>query len=339
MERVVGPGAERPVGAVTDSRSRDVKERNCIAVASRSFSRHPVLRDALKARYQTITFNDAGRSLAGQDLIEFLRGHDKAITALERLDDAVFGALPELRVVSKYGVGLDMIDLQAMDSAGVKLGWTSGVNRRSVAELTISAAIALLHRVPVARRELLQGHWRQTAGRQLTGRVVGIVGCGHVGKDVAVLARAFGCRVLAHDIRDFPEFYRAHGVEPVDLTTLLRESDVVTIHLPFDDSTRMLIDADRLALMRADAVFINMARGGIVDERTLHGRLRDGQLAGAAIDVFETEPPENSDLLDLQNVIATPHIGGSTEEAILAMGFAAITGLETARLPREHGLL
>jgi D-3-phosphoglycerate dehydrogenase len=293
----------------------------------------------MEARYRNVKFNDEGRSLAGPDLVAFLRGHDKAITALERLDAALFEAVPELRVVSKYGVGLDMIDLHAMQEHGVKLGWTGGVNRRSVAELAISAAIALLHKAPAATHEVRQGSWRQIIGRQLTGRTVGIIGCGHIGKDVAVLARAFACRVLAHDILDFPEFYQLHCVQPVDLTTVLREPDVVTIHLPLDESTRHMLDADRLALIRKDAVLINMARGGIVDECALNQMLREGRLAGAALDVFENEPPTNHALLELPNVIVTPHIGGSTEEAILAMGQAAIAGLESAKLPRQHGLV
>jgi phosphoglycerate dehydrogenase-like enzyme len=310
-----------------------------VAVASRSFSRHPALRNALLAAYGHVSFNDAGSSLAGPDLVEFLRGHDKAIIALERLDDGAFARLPELRVVSKYGVGLDTIDLRAMEAHGVKLGWTGGVNRRSVAELVISAAIALLHRVPQAADEVRQGGWRQIVGRQLSGCTVGIVGCGHVGKDVAVIASAFGCRVLAHDILDFPAFYRAHNVQPVDLTTLLRQSDVVTLHVPLDASTRNLLDRTRLALMKPLAIIINMARGGIVDEEALLGTLLDGRLAGAALDVFEHEPPTDRRLLQLPTVIATPHIGGSSEEAVLAMGHAAIAGLDAARLPAEHGLL
>lgn len=316
-----------------------MNETSRVAVASRSFSRHHILRRALQKQWPLVTFNDDGRSLSGADLIAFLRGHDRVITALERLDRAVFDALPELRVVSKYGVGLDMIDLHAMDERGIRLGWTAGVNRRSVAELTIAAAINLLHLVPAAAREVREGKWRQIVGRELTGRTVGIVGCGHVGKEVAVLARAFGCQVLVHDLLDFPEFYARHQVQPLGLDALLAAADVVTIHLPLDNTTRQMFNAARLAAMRPGAVLINMARGGIVDETALAGVLRDGHIAGAALDVLEQEPPLEHAILDLPNVIVTPHIGGSSEEAIIAMGYAAISGLDDARLPREHGLL
>lgn len=306
-----------------------------VAVASRSFSRHPVLRAELLEKYPDVTFNDEGVSLSGSGLIAFAEGHQRVITALEKLDAAFFAALPALEVVSKYGVGYDMIDLAAMADHGVRLGWTGGTNRRSVSELMISAAIALLRHVPKANREVLDGTWRQHKGRYLSERTVGIVGCGHIGKDLAPLLRAFGCRVLAHDILDFPDFYAANDVTPVGLEELLRRSHVVTLHLPLDDSTSNILNADRLAMMREDAILINMARGGLVDEAALKAMLVDGRLASAAFDVFATEPPEDPDLLRLPNFLATPHIGGSAEEAILAMGRAAIDGLDTNRIPDE----
>jgi D-3-phosphoglycerate dehydrogenase len=306
-----------------------------VAVASRSFSRHPVLRAELLGRYSQVTFNDGGHSLHGQKLIDFLRGHVKAVTALERLDEGLFNALPELKVISKYGVGLDMIDLQAMHRHGVLLGWTGGVNKRSVAEMVIAAAISLLHRVPLANQEVRAGAWREIRGRQLTGKTVGIIGCGHIGKEVAVLLRGFECQVLAHDILDFPEFYRRYQVTPVGLEELLRRSDIVTLHLPLDDSTRQMLSAGRLALMKPEACLINTARGNLVDEAKLKELLLHKSLAGAAFDVFAQEPPADRELLNLPNFLATPHIGGSTEEAILNMGRAAINGLDHARDVRE----
>ena len=308
-----------------------------VAVCSRSFSRHPVLRRELTDSNPDTTFNDEGRVLAGEELIEYLQGHEKAITALETLDAALFAAVPELKAVSKYGVGCDSIDLDAMAEAGVKLGWTGGTNRRSVSELVISFAVQLLRHLPQARAEVLDGVWRQHVGRQLTERTVGIVGCGHVGKDLGVLLRAFGCKVLAHDILDFPEFYAENGIEPVELEALLRQSDVVTLHLPLDDTTRNILSAERLALMKPDAILINTARGGLVDEGALNGMLMDWRLSGAAFDVFATEPPEDQELLNLPNFIVSPHIGGSAEEAILAMGRAAIEGLEENQIP-ERGV-
>ncbi|HLH92624.1 MAG TPA: phosphoglycerate dehydrogenase [Xanthobacteraceae bacterium] len=304
-----------------------------VAVTSRSFSRHPKLRAELLARYADVTFNDKGLLLSGDALIEFLRGHERAITALEKLDESVFAALPELRVIGKFGVGLDSIDLDAMTRHGRKLGWRGGVNRRSVAELVVAFAIACLRLIPQANSSLRGGKWLQFAGRQLTGRTVGIVGCGHVGKDLATLLRAFDCELLAHDIRDFPDFYAQWRVRSVGLERLLAESEIVTLHVPLDATTANMISAARLALMRREAVLINAARGGIVDEAALVVALKEGRLAAAAFDVFSTEPPQNDELLTLPNFLATPHIGGSSEEAIIAMGMAAIEGLETAGDP------
>ncbi len=304
-----------------------------VAVASRSFSRHPVLRAELLARYPNTTFNDAGESLSGEGLIAFLDGHEKAITALEIIDANLLDALPALKVIGKYGVGLDMIDQNAMAERGIALGWTGGVNKRSVSELVISFAVALLRHVPAANAEVRSGTWRQHMGRYLSGRTVGIVGCGHVGKDLVPILNAFGCTVLAHDILDFPDFYSANRVEAVGLEDLLRRADVVTLHLPLDETTRNILTAERLALMCADAILINTARGGLVDEQALKAMLMDGRLAGAAFDVFAVEPPVDAELLSLPNFLATPHIGGSAEEAILAMGRAAIEGLDNNAVP------
>lgn len=307
-----------------------------VAVASRSFSRHPILRAELLSRYERVTFNDAGLSLSGDALVQFLSGHDKAITALETLNEAVLARLPELKVVGKYGVGLDMIDLAAMSRLGKRLGWTGGVNRRSVSELVISTAIALLRHVPQGNVQVRDGGWKQLMGRQLSQRVVGIIGCGHIGKDLTVLLKSFGCRVLAHDIKDFSEFYAAHGVEKVELETLLATADVVTLHLPAHVSTANILSAERLTLMRPDAILINIARGGLVDEAALKAMLIDNRLAGAAFDVFADEPPQDMELLRLPNMLALPHIGGSAEEAVVAMGRAAIAGLDNGRDPLDY---
>ena len=304
-----------------------------VAVCSRSFSRNPILRDELMALYKYVTFNDLGRQLEGDDLVEFLRGHDKAITGLEPLDEYVLSRLPELKVIGKYGVGLDMIDLDAMREHGKRLGWTGGVNRRSVSELVIAFAIAMLRHVPAAHREVLAGNWRQHVGGYLTKRTVGIIGCGNIGKDLVSLLKVFDCPILVYDIRDYREFYESHAIEAVSLEDLLTRSDIVTLHVPLDESTHNMLDAQRLALLKPTAVLINAARGGLVDERELKVMLRDNRLAAAAFDVFAVEPPQDFELLGLPNFLVTPHIGGSANEAILAMGMAAIDGLDHHEIP------
>jgi phosphoglycerate dehydrogenase-like enzyme len=300
-----------------------------IAVASRSFSRNPILRQELLDRYPGSRFNDEGPTvLLGDALVEFLRGHEKAITGLDVLDGPVFAVVPELRLVSKYGVGLDMIDLDAARRYGVSIRWTPGVNRQAVAELAVCFMVALCRSIVPLATELAAGGWRHPGGRQLSSSTIGIVGCGHVGQQVARICRAFGATVIAHDIRAYDDFYREAGVRAVTLDGLLGESDIVTLHLPLDASTRGLIGAPALALMKPDAFLVNTARGGIVDEAALKRALLDQRLGGAAFDVFAVEPPTDRELLALPNFVGTPHIGGGTLEAVLAMGRAAIEGLE-----------
>ena len=304
-----------------------------IAVSSPSFARNAALRQELLAKYSRVTFTESISVPDGEELVTLLRGHDRAIVGLERIDDGVLAQLPELRVISKYGVGLDGLDVAAIARRGVRLGWTAGVNRRSVAELTLAFAIALLHRVPECDVALRQWQWQKLVGRQLTGKIIGIIGCGAVGQELVRLLAPFECRVLANDIRDYPEFYAAHRVTAVDLDALLSAADIVTLHVPLDASTRRMIGAAQLARMRPGACLINAARGGLIDENALADALERGRLAGAAFDVFAMEPDANPRLAALPTCLGPPHIGGSTHEAQLAMGRAAIDGLETARVP------
>ncbi|WPE17708.1 phosphoglycerate dehydrogenase [Candidatus Thioglobus autotrophicus] len=299
-----------------------------IAVCSRSFSKNSILRTELLQKYQNVTFNDEGRSLYGKGLIGFLKGHQKAIIALEKIDATLLKQLPELKIISKYGVGLDMIDMQAMKKYEVKLGWMGGVNCRSVSELVISFAIALLRHVPASHREVLSGRWRQHVGGHLSGRTVGIIGCGFVGKDLIKLLQPFDCQILVNDIQNYDAFYKQYNIKAVEKKELLTNSDIVTLHTPLDDSTRNMLNSDMLSLMKSDSILINAARGGLVDEVALKKMLINKTLAAAALDVFTIEPPKDKELLELPNFIVTPHIGGSAKEAILSMGRASIEGLE-----------
>ena len=307
-----------------------------VAVTSRSFSRHQELRALVLARYSDAKFNDDGLSLQGKSLIEFLSGYEKAITALEVIDDSILSHLPNLKVISKFGVGLDMIDLHALKKYGVKLDWSGGVNKRSVSELVVSFAIALLHRAVFANSEVKKGKWYQPKGFQLSNCTFGIIGFGHIGKDLVKLLKPFDCKILAHDIRNFKEFYKKNKVKSVGIEELIKKSDVVTLHLPLNESTKNFMNEERLQMLKSNAILINLARGGLIDEYVLKKMVLEKRIAGAALDVFEIEPPIDKELLTMDNVLITPHIGGSTEEAILAMGVAAIEGLDNAKDPLKY---
>jgi len=308
-----------------------MRSKKKISVCSRSFSKNKILRKELENKYENIRFNDEGMILYGESLVTFLQDTTHAIIALEKIDNDILSNLPELKVISKYGVGLDMIDMHAMQKHNVRLGWTGGVNRRSVSELVISFAISLLRHVPASHREVLSGTWRQHIGGHLSGRTVGIIGCGYVGKDLVKMLQPFNCNILVNDINNYDDFYAQYNIRAVEKEELLINSDIVTLHTPLDDSTRNMLTAERLSLMKTDAILINVARGNLLDENALKEMLMNGKLGGAALDVFSIEPPEDYELLELPNFIVTPHIGGSANEAIMAMGRAAIDGLESNR--------
>jgi len=310
-----------------------MKKIEKIAVASRSFSKHPVLREELSELYSHVQFNEEGKTYQGESLISFLKDHDSAIVGLEHLTGDVLTRLPQLKVISRFGVGLDTVDVKTAARLGIKLAVTAGANKRSVAELVIAFSIMMLRQLPLANQELRSGKWLQRKGRQLSDCTVGIIGMGAIGKDLALLLQAFNCNILTYDLVKHVDFCQQNQIQEVDLETLLQQSDIVTIHIPFTEQTQLILNAHRLSLMKSDAVLINVARGGLVDEHALKEMLKSNQLAGAAFDVFATEPLQDQELLALPNFFATPHIGGSTEEAILAMGRAAICGLERAVIP------
>lgn len=309
----------------------NVKDK--VAVCSRSFSKNEVLRKEILSRYKHVKFNDEGLSLVGDKLIEFLRDQNKVIIGLEKIDDSVLNQITTLKVVSKYGVGIDMIDLQAMKKHKVKLGWKGGVNKRAVSELVICYAISVLRHVPVASSEVSAGIWNQHKGNLLTNKTFGIIGFGNIGKDVAELLKPFNCNVLVYDVDVSEITLESTSMKSVSLERLLKNSDVVSLHLPLNEDTAMIINKSRFEMMQQHAILINLSRGGLVDEEALKQALISEQIAGAAFDVFEEEPPQDTKLLNCKNLLATPHIGGLAKESILAMGHAAISGLDTNFLP------
>ncbi len=307
-----------------------------VAVPSISFSQTPTLRDELLAAYPDARFNDTLKRLTEEQLLEFLDGCEAAIMGLEPLTERMLERLPDLRIISRMGVGVDNISAQLLNKFGIRIGWTGGTNRDSVAELTICFAIAAMRHIgPLnhAMRMAERPHHRM--GRQIGGRVFGLHGCGNVGKAVVKLLKPFGCKVLACDIRDYPEFYREHGVEAVSLDELLARSEIVSLHIPLNDATRGLYSAEMLDKLGPDSVLLNTCRGGIVDETALKERLYDGRIRAACFDAFAVEPPTDDELLNAPNFLCTPHIGGSAEEARIAMGRAAIYGLSDNFVPEQ----
>lgn len=226
--------------------------------------------------------------------------------------DDVLSRFPRLEVVGRAGVGLDNIDVDAMSAAGVVVTYAPGENADSTAEHTLALALAAAHRVAELDRDVRAGGWNRRLGRQLTGSVWGVVGLGNIGRRVADLARGIGMSVVAHD----PALDAAGDVELVPLGEVLERALVISLHVPLTDESRNLIGAAELARMRPDAILVNAARGGIVDEDALADALREGRIAAAALDVRAEEPPSQPDALaDLDGTVLTPHVAGLTHEA------------------------
>ncbi|WP_428933962.1 hydroxyacid dehydrogenase [Streptomyces sp. ACT015] len=240
-----------------------------------------------------------------------------------RVDAEVLEHATRLRVVARAGVGLDNVDTATARALGVTVVNTPDANSVSVAELTVGLVVASVRRLTWAARSVGAGEWRRAdfAGSELSGRVLGIVGFGRVGRQVARRLAAFDMRVLVHD--PYADTL-GDDVHATGLDDLLAVSDVVTLHLPRTPATAGLIGARELAIMKPTAHLVNTARGGIVDEDALHRALTTGALAGAALDVFATEPPGASPLLALENVVAVPHLGASTAEAQSRAGHEAV---------------
>lgn len=238
-----------------------------------------------------------------------------------QVNTALLAAAPGLVVVGRLGVGLDNIDLPACRARHIEVIPATGANALAVAEYVIATAMVLLRGAYLSSAEVAAGNWprpRLSGGREIGGKTLGLVGFGGIGRLTARLAQALGMHVLAHDPLVAPDdaLWARHGVAPRDIDALLAEADVVSLHVPLTDATRGLMDPARIARMKPGAVLINTARGGIVNEPALADALREGRLAGAALDVFDREPlPAGSPLAGTPNLILTPHIGGVTRES------------------------
>ncbi|MCB1170852.1 MAG: phosphoglycerate dehydrogenase, partial [Leptospiraceae bacterium] len=288
-------------------------------MSSPSFCKNETLVSELLESFPEAHLNREGHILKGDELAEFLQGYEAIIVGTDPLDEAVISQLSELKFVSKYGVGLDNVDQEALRARGIGLGWSGGVNRRSVSEMALSFMIGLCRNLYFTSQKLKSGQWDKQGGFQLSGKTVGIIGCGFVGEDLIRLLQPFECNILINDILDKSQICKKFGVRQVDLAELLKESDVISLHVPLTSDTRNMVNGEFLEAMQSHAFLVNTSRGPVVDERALAAALKQGLIAGAAIDVYQVEPATDLEFLSLPNLVCTPHIGGNAKEAVLAM--------------------
>ena len=315
-----------------------MNKHEVIAVTSRSFCKNTALVSELKMRYSQVILNETGKTLAGNELINFLSKADKAIIGIEEMSAEHLAKIPNLKVISKYGVGLNNIDLGYCKSHNIKLGFIPGVNKQSVAELALTLILISLRKIHTNHAEILRGEWPQAKGLELRGKKVGILGFGNIGQTLAKLLSIFDCEISFFDEKIFTEnelldicvshSLQLDHIKQKKLSDVLLESDIISIHLPLNDETANIINTQAFERLKQSVVIVNTARGGIVNEVDMANFLLSNPNSFAAFDVFSDEPVKDKTLFNLDNFFGTSHRSSLTHEGINAMGMAAITGLD-----------
>ncbi|MEM4201788.1 MAG: hydroxyacid dehydrogenase [Candidatus Hadarchaeum sp.] len=269
-------------------------------------------------RLREVANVDLAIGLKPPELLERIGNYEVLVVrSATKVTKEVIEAGKKLRIIGRAGAGVDNIDVEAAKARGIKVLNTPEAPSEAVAELVIGLMLSWARRLPQADSSMKQGKWLKSElmGTELRGKTLGIIGTDKIGQRVGSLAVAFGMKIVAQDCVVYPEFIAKTSCEYTDLETVLKQADYLTIHLPLTPETRHLIGRRELGLMKSTAVLINTSRGEIVDENALVEALTSGKIAGACLDVFSREPPVDSPLLKLPNVILTPHIGASTHEA------------------------
>jgi D-3-phosphoglycerate dehydrogenase len=283
------------------------------------------LRSTLEKAVGEVIYSPMARPLSSLELLPLVKEADGYIAGLDQIDSSVIEAGGRLRVIARYGVGVDRVDVESATKRGIVVTNTPGANSVAVAELTIALMLALGRRICQADQSTRSGEWPRYSGVSLRGKTVGLVGFGAIGREVASRLQAFDCRVVVADPCVGPDCAGAYGVQLVPLEELLAASDFVSLHASLNSSTSGMVDDTFLKKMKQGAFVVNTARGELIDEEALHDALEKGRLRGAALDCFRKEPPgRDHPLLRLPQVIVTPHTGSHTDEATNTMGWMSL---------------
>ena len=299
-----------------------------IGVTTVAFSKDKKLVEYIKSLgFKEVLTNVAGQRFTKDELISFLSKCDVAIMGLDKIDESVIAHTSKLKAISKYGVGLDNINFEDCKKYNIDILHTQGVNKRSVSEMVLGFMLSLCRNIYTTSNLLKQGVWQKNGGTQLSGKTVGIIGVGYIGKDLVELLKPFGCTILVNDIINQDKYYQENNLKETSKEEMFKTADIITVHTPLNESTKYMINKDVLSTMKPTAFIINSARGSIVNQDDLKWALQNNIIAGAALDPYEVEPPEDKELLSLPNLINTPHIGGNAQEAVEAMGMVAISNI------------
>ncbi len=253
-----------------------------------------------------------------ENVIRELQNADAGIIDIEPYGESVFSQVKDsTKLMVRFGVGFDKVDLKAASRNGIAIARTTGANTTAVAEMALTLMLTCRRRMNLYQARTRAGEWVKDIGNELIGSTVGIIGYGNIGRRLAKLLKGFDCRILAYDPFPNEEAVKADGVELVALEEILTQSDAISIHVPYTKETHHMINRETLTLMKPTAVIVNTARGNIIDEDALYQALKSGQIAGAGVDVFAAEPVSvESPLLTLENAVLTPHVSSQTMESL-----------------------
>ena len=290
-----------------------------------SFSDEPL--KMLTERNYKIKRNNTGRPYKKEEMLKLIKDVDGIIIGIDELSAEIIEEANALKVISKYGIGLDNIDINMATNKKIIVTSTPTANVDAVADLTFGLILSLARRIPEADKKTKSGKWEKIIGKSVWEKTLGVIGLGKIGRQVVKRAQGFEMNILVFDIVEDKKFAQKYCIKYINLEKLLQKSDYITIHIPLNDTTRNMISYEELGKIKKEAFLINTSRGGIVDEEALYNALRNNKLRGAALDVYNNEPLRESPLKELDNVIMTPHIGAYTEEAIENMSIQAAQNL------------
>lgn len=282
-------------------------------------------RRLLESFADEIVYNTFGRPLTEDEVIKMSEGCDGYIAGLDSITKKAIEMMPSsMRVISRYGAGVDRVDLEAATQKGIIVTNTPGANSDAVADLAFALLLSTARKIPALDKKVRAKEWPRSQGIEVFNKTIGIIGMGSIGKAVARRAKGFSMSIMAYDPYIDKDYTEKNGITACELDELLSKSDFISLHLPYMESTHHIIDKRAIDLLKPGAIIVNTARGGLIDEEAAYLALRIGKLGGLGLDAFEKEPPEDSPLFELDNVVVTPHIGAHTAEAVINMGMMAV---------------
>ena len=299
-----------------------------ILTTPRSYGKDmPELFAQLEAAGYEVVRNTTGGILEKDAMKEMLADCVGVIVGVDPMDAEVLASAPKLRAIAKYGVGVDNIDMDYCKEHGIKVSRTVGANSEAVADYAMALMLAVARKVPEIDRKCRTLNWGKITTRDVSHATLGLFGLGAIGRHVAERAQGFGMKVIAYDPYWPEEFAREHGIERADSETIFKNADFISLHLPLMPDTEGFVGEKELGWMKKDAILINTARGGLVDEKALLKALKEGRIYGAGLDAFAHEPPEDDDWFELDNVVLGSHCAASTRGATQNMGRMATENL------------